>query len=45
MGNLGFLFAAYAAIWTALFIFMLQIARRLSSLQRDVETLKQDVKK
>jgi CcmD family protein len=44
MENVRFLFAAFAAIWTGLFVFLLLIARRLTHLQRDVKTLQQEIK-
>lgn len=43
MQNLTFLFIAFAAIWSGLFLFLLRVARQLTVLQRDVEMLKQDV--
>jgi len=39
--NLGYLFAAYSLIWTALFIFLLLLAKKISVLNRDVEILKE----
>lgn len=44
MTGVKFLFAAYAAIWTGLFAFLLLIARRLTRLQRDVHSLQQEIK-
>ncbi len=43
MGNITFLFWAYVAIWTGLFVFMLQIARRLGGLQKQVKSLQQEL--
>ena len=40
MGNLGYLALAYAAIFTGLFIFLLNIAKKLSLMQKEVELLK-----
>jgi CcmD family protein len=44
MEKMTYLFLAYAAIWTGIFIFLLQIARRLSVMQKTVEALKQEIK-
>ena len=41
MENLSFLFIAYAAIWTGLFIFLVQISRRLSMVQKQVKALQE----
>jgi len=43
MENLTFLFAAYAAIWSGIFIFLLIIARRLTVLSRGIDALKQEI--
>lgn len=40
MDNLGYLALAYAAIFTGLFIFLLNIAKKLSLMQKEVELLK-----
>jgi CcmD family protein len=40
MGNLVYLFAAYAVFWVLTFAFVFRIARRQKSLQRDIESLK-----
>ena len=40
MGNLVYLFAAYAVFWVLTFAFVFSIARRQKSLQRDIESLK-----
>ena len=41
MGDLVYLFAAYAVFWVLTFVFVFNIARRQKSLQREVESLKQ----
>lgn len=43
MENMTYLFLAYAAIWTGLFVFILQISKHLSGLQKQVESLQQDM--
>ncbi len=45
MSNLHFLFLAYAAIWTGLFIFLLQIAKKLTQQQRVLDSLKDELKR
>jgi len=40
MGNLVYLFAAYAVFWALTFAFVLRIARRQKGLQREIESLK-----
>jgi CcmD family protein len=40
MGNLVYLFAAYAVFWALTFVFVFSIARRQKSLQREIESLK-----
>jgi CcmD family protein len=40
--NLNYLFFAYMAIWTGIFLFLLQIAKNLSTMQKQVETLQQE---
>jgi len=40
MGNLVYLFAAYAVFWALTFAFVSRIARRQKDLQREVETLR-----
>lgn len=45
MTNLTYLFIAYAAIWTGLFIFLLQIGKKLTQQQRAVESLKEELKR
>ncbi len=39
MDNLSYLFIAFAAIWTGLFVFLLQIGKRLTIMQKQVEAL------
>ena len=41
MANLGFLFAAYTAVWVLLFLYVLVLARRNRSLQKEIEELRQ----
>ena len=41
MGNLVYLFAAYAVFWVLTFVFVFNIARRQKGLQREIESLKQ----
>jgi CcmD family protein len=40
MGNLVYLFAAYAVFWALTFAFVFNIARRQKGLQREIESLK-----
>lgn len=40
MGNLVYLFAAYAVFWALTFVFVFNLARRQKSLQREIESLK-----
>ena len=44
MGNLVYLFAAYAVFWVLTFAFVFNIARRQTSLQREIESLKRALK-
>ena len=37
MGKLGYLFIAYAFIWTGIFVFLLSIARKLTNVERQLE--------
>ncbi len=39
--NLNFLFAAYTAVWVLLFIYVLMLSRRNKSLQKEIEELRQ----
>lgn len=41
MTNLSFLFAAYAAIWVLLFLYIANIARRNRALQREIDELRE----
>ena len=43
--NLSFLFAAYAAIWVLLFLYVANIARRNRALQREIDELRELVKR
>jgi CcmD family protein len=40
MGNLVYLFAAYAVFWALTFVFVFNLARRQKGLQREIESLK-----
>ena len=40
MSGLAYLGAAYAAIWVALFVYLVAIGRRASRLEREIEDLK-----
>jgi len=40
MGNLVYLFAAYAVFWALTFVFVFNLARRQKSLQREIESLR-----
>jgi CcmD family protein len=40
MGNLAYLFAAYAVFWAVTFAFVFRIARRQKSLQKEIESLR-----
>ncbi|HOY43959.1 MAG TPA: CcmD family protein [bacterium] len=41
MQNLNFLFAAYSLIWFALFLFLLRLGRKLTSLERALQRLEE----
>ncbi len=41
MKNLGFLFAAYTAIWVVLFMYIWTLSRRNRSLEREIEELRE----
>ena len=41
MDNLGFLFAAYAVVWLALFAFLVTLSRRNRALEREIEELRE----
>ncbi len=40
MGNLTYLFAAFAVIWLALLLYSYSIGARQKSLEQEIETLK-----
>ena len=40
MGNLVYLFAAYAVFWVLTFAFIFNLARRQKGLQREIESFK-----
>ena len=40
MTNLGYLFAAYTAVWIGLFLYLLRLSRRSQELEAEVEELK-----
>jgi len=44
MKNLGFLFAAYSAIWVLLFGYIWTLSRRNRSLEREIEELRELLK-
>ncbi len=41
MENLSFLFAAYAAVWALLFVYVVVLSRRNRALEREIEELRQ----
>ncbi len=41
MENLNFLFAAYAAVWVLLFVYVVVLSRRNRALEREIEELRQ----
>ena len=41
MANLTFLFAAYTAVWVALFLYVLVLSRRSRSLEKEIEELRE----
>ena len=43
MENLGFLFAAFAAIWAVLFGYLLFLQRKQGRLQKELDLLKKSV--
>jgi CcmD family protein len=43
MGNLVYLFAAYAVFWVLTFAFVFNISRRQQALQREIESLKRSL--
>jgi len=40
MENLSFLFAAYAAVWGLLFVYVVVLSRRNRALEREIEELR-----
>jgi CcmD family protein len=40
MENLGFLFAAYSAVWVLLFAYVVVLSRRNRSLEKEIEELR-----
>ncbi len=44
MDNFSYLFAAYTVIWAILFIYVFVLAKRQSSLKREIENLKNSIK-
>ena len=40
MGNLTYLFAAFAVIWVAVLVYSLSISSRQKSVEREIEMLK-----
>ena len=40
MANLGFLIAAYTAVWVLLFVYLLSLSRRNSALEKEIEELR-----
>ena len=45
MDNLGYLFAAFAVIWVGLFAYILVLAQKQRQLRRDIDWLKEALKK
>ncbi len=43
MGDLVYIFAAYAVFWVLTFAFVLNIARRQKGLQREIESLRRSL--
>lgn len=41
MTNLGFLFAAYTAVWVLLFLYVVMLSRRNRALGKEIEELRQ----
>lgn len=39
--NLSFLFAAYTAVWVLLFLYVLMLSRRNRTLQKEIDELRQ----
>lgn len=45
MDNLGYLFAAFAVIWVGLFAYIFFLAQKQRQLRRDIDWLKETLKK
>ncbi len=45
MSKLTYLFIAYAFIWTAIFLYLLNIGKKLSFMQREMKLLKESGQK
>ena len=45
MDNLGYLCAAFALAWAGAFAYMLFLARKQGQIQRDIDLLKETLKK
>ena len=45
MDNLGYLFAAFAVAWAGVFIYILFLVQKQRQLRRDIDRLKQHLKK
>lgn len=45
MENLSFLFAAYTAIWTLLFLYVMSLSRRNRTLEREIDELRELLQK
>jgi CcmD family protein len=43
MTNLSYLFAAYAAVWIALFLYLLRLGRRSRELEEELRELKRQL--
>jgi len=45
MENLTFLFAAFAAVWTLFFFFVVVLSRRNRALEREIEELREMIER
>jgi len=45
MDNAGYIFAAYALVWAVLFVYVFYIHRKHGKLQRELDSLKEDMDK
>jgi CcmD family protein len=43
MKNFGFLFSAWMVVWAAFFVYEVSIARRISQVRKEIESLKQQL--